>query len=107
MENHKNADQEEMLSNIRSNLSLEARLEMLAEEAAELTKEALKYARILRGENPTPIKKEDVKSSLVEEFTDLMLCAEVLQLPTMPSFREFKLERWNRRLEHHTPKDQL
>lgn len=32
-----------------------AMLEMLAEEASELTQAALKASRVLRGENPTPV----------------------------------------------------
>ena len=32
-----------------------AKLEQLAEEAAELSQAALKLARVLRGENPTPV----------------------------------------------------
>lgn len=34
-------------------------LEQLAEEAAELAQAALKMARIIRGENPTPLTKEN------------------------------------------------
>lgn len=39
-------------------IGLPAMHEQLAEEATELAKEALKMARILRGENPTPVTME-------------------------------------------------
>lgn len=40
---------------IRDKVGRPAIAEQAAEEAAELGKEALKYARAIRGENPTPI----------------------------------------------------
>ena len=36
-----------------------AALEQLAEEASELTKASLKMARIIRGDNPTPVAYEE------------------------------------------------
>lgn len=40
---------------IISKIGLPATLEQLAEEAAELSQAALKVARIIRRENPTPV----------------------------------------------------
>ena len=55
-----------------------ALLEQLAEEATELAKAALKKARILRGENPTPVTLEKAGADLMEEFTDVIQCAREL-----------------------------
>lgn len=57
-----------------------AMLEQLAEEAAELAKAALKLARIERGENPTPITRGNAAMNLIEEYTDVVQCAEELEL---------------------------
>lgn len=57
-----------------------AMLEQTAEEAAELAKAALKYARILRGENPTPVTEEEAVKNLIEEYTDVITCGRELSL---------------------------
>lgn len=83
-----------MIEKIRS----PAMLEQLAEEAMELAHAALKLARIERGENPTPDLKEDAMGHLIEEYTDVVQCAEELSL--VPNREQIKLkkmrfeERW-------------
>ena len=72
--------------------------EQLAEEATELAHAALKYARILRNENPTPILKADGYNHMVEEFTDVTLCAKLLQLQPDEDLMELKQRRWISRL---------
>lgn len=57
-----------------------AMLEMLAEEATELAHAALKMARVIRNENPTPVKKKDAAKKVIEEFTDVVQCALELDL---------------------------
>lgn len=47
-----------------------AMLEQLAEEAAELSQAALKLARVLRGENPTPVTRREVRKHLIEEYDE-------------------------------------
>ena len=51
-----------------------AMLEQLAEESAELAQAALKVARILRGDNPTPVTLKEAEEHLVEEYTDVYQC---------------------------------
>ena len=48
-----------------------AMYEQLAEECNELGKAALKLARVLRGENPTPVTEEAARAKVIEEFTDV------------------------------------
>ena len=72
-----------------------AMLEQLAEEAMELAHAALKLARIERGENPTPVLKEDAMDHLIEEYTDVVQCAEEFSL--MPNREQIKLK--NMRIE--------
>ena len=83
-------------------LSTEALLEQLAEECAELSKAALKVARINRGENPTPLPIEDAISNLVEEVGDVRVCLEVLQKKgfdfNTDSRERYKMRRWEERL---------
>lgn len=72
--------------------------EQLAEEAAELSQAALKCARIIRRENPTPVTQEEADRHLQEEFSDVMLCTEVLGLKEDPEITERKAKRWVERL---------
>jgi NTP pyrophosphatase (non-canonical NTP hydrolase) len=78
-----------------------AMLEQLAEECAELGKAALKLARIVRKENPTPVKKEEALENLREEYTDVIQCAQELGLkPDLVKMKEKKerfFERWKDR----------
>lgn len=53
-------------------LSRSALLENLAEECVELAHAALKEARRLRGENPTPATAEECQKALVEESADVL-----------------------------------
>lgn len=89
----------EIASYIRANISQEALLEMLAEEATELAKAALKLARIHRCENPTPVSSDQATSELLEEWSDVLLCGDILQLMNYPAMSEMKLERWKRRID--------
>lgn len=57
-----------------------AMFEQLAEEASELAQAALKVARVLRGENPTPVEYKKAVENLTEEYSDLWLCAYDLDL---------------------------
>lgn len=74
----------------------------LAEEASELSKAAAKQARILIGNNPSPVSDKENESNVVEEFSDVCLCFEVLFGSTkdndMGDIRERKLRRWVSRL---------
>lgn len=67
---------------IGESLSNAAVLEQLAEEAAELAQAALKLARILRGENPTPKTAEEAAEHLSEEAADVLVCMDVLVAAT-------------------------
>lgn len=57
-----------------------ALLEQLAEESAGLAQAALKMARKLRNENPTPKTHADCVSNLQEEIADVD-CASAFCLP--------------------------
>lgn len=61
------------LEYITANLSDEDILCQIAEEAAELSKAALKLRRVLTGTNPTPVSYEDAIYNLIEEYTDTVV----------------------------------
>lgn len=73
--------------------------EQVAEEASELSAAALKLSRVLRGENPTPMKKELAEANVVEEFTDLNVIADVIALHTDKETYFDKLIRWHERVQ--------
>lgn len=52
--------------------------EQLAEECCELAHAALKRARILRGENPTPETLVGNKQAFTEESVDVYICMQCL-----------------------------
>ena len=85
------------------NLSEPVRLEQLAEEAAELAHAALKLARILRGENPTPVSEAEAREALVREIADVMVCTDALtdtrMLRDIGSYCTEKKDRWEQRLK--------
>lgn len=84
-------------------IGLPAMLEMLAEECNELGHASLKYARALRGENPTPKSFNECAEALAEEVADVLLVVEQLtgtvQLHNVDEIMDRKLERWKERMK--------
>ncbi len=74
-----------------------AMLEMLAEELAECSHEALKLARVLRHENPTPKTEKEVRASLREEWSDVVQCSKELNLDVDWNQIEMKRKRFEQR----------
>lgn len=56
---------------IRSKLTEDEILCVIAEEASELSKAALKLRRALTDINPTPISIDEARRNLLEEFADV------------------------------------
>ena len=85
------------------NLSEPVRLEQLAEEASELAHAALKLARILRGENPTPVGEAEAREHLTEEVADVMVTVDSLMdtrmLRDIGTHCTEKKDRWEQRLK--------
>lgn len=74
-----------------------AMLEQLAEEAAELSYAALKLARIIRGENPTPVTEVEAWENVIEEFTDVSMCAFELDVNANMGIWDAKAQRFRER----------
>lgn len=95
-----------MEEKIFAKLGRAAVLEQLAEEAAEIAQAALKMARIIRGENPTPKKAREAAEELEEEIADVLVCYRVLKTGSITidterveKIAEIKMKRWLDRLE--------
>ena len=77
--------------------------EQLAEECTELAHAALKMARIIRGENPTPATRNEARKALNEEAGDVLNCIEILARDYWFGLdlhhRRMKMERWEQRIE--------
>lgn len=84
-------------------IGLPAVLEQCAEELAELTQAALKMARKLRGENPTPVTHAQAAEHLHEELGDVRLCLKVLDAAiggdSTTAVEAEKLRRWLERID--------
>lgn len=86
-------------------------LEQLAEECVELAQAALKLARKKRGENPTPKNESECILDLVEEIADIHVCLEVIHdldwfdEDLVGIFFDYKVKRWNERLEGSAEND--
>ena len=74
-----------------------AMLEQLAEESAELAQAALKAARILRDDNPTPVTLPEACAAVIEEYTDVVHCAGEMGLGVDFKQMQEKLERFKKR----------
>ena len=74
-----------------------AKLEQLAEECCELAQALLKKARKIRGESWTPKTISELDYNISQEYTDVVLCAQVLGLEIDSFTYDFKLERWVKR----------
>lgn len=85
-------------------VGLPAVLEMLGEEGAEMTHASLKWARQLRGENPTPKTEQECLEALTEEVADVTLCIRliienyVIDPDRVNDIVEEKMQRWRERL---------
>lgn len=83
---------------VKDHLSEESLYEQLAEECCELAHACLKKARKLRGENPTPMEMEDIDANVSEEYTDVHVVSELLNISIdVPLYWE-KYDRWYERL---------
>lgn len=95
-------NQADRIEFIAAHIKCAAALEQLAEEAAELTHAALKYARIIRGDNPTPVTPEEAHKALTEEMADVILVARVLMNQGVSfdnkTIGEKKARRWVERI---------
>lgn len=83
-------------------LNSAAKLEALAEEASELSKAALKLARIYRNENPTPVTRQEATDNLNEEIADVLVCVRSLREVNPEQIKEIsgnKIIRWIGRLK--------
>lgn len=82
-------------NHIISHVPARDRLEQVAEEAAELTKAALKVIRSIEPTNPTPVKPQEALTNLFDEYKDVLVAFSAAalvgdkQLPNYP-------ERWGR-----------
>lgn len=87
----------------RTYLGQEDLLLQLAEEASELSAAAAKLVRVIRGENPTPLKYDEALSNLLEEVTDVqVVLGETMSMEDwdrVANLRPVKLNRWIDRLE--------
>ena len=90
--------------NIVKELGEPAVLEQLAEECTELAQAALKYARLMRGENPTPKTEEECLKALAEEMADTRLCIDLIDGVHHFNYSlvmDAKEARWKRRIEEN------
>lgn len=79
-----------------------AMLEQLAEECAELTQAALKYARFIRRDNPTNKSFGDIYKNYCEEIADVRICLKELS----STFDEDDIASWTD-LKHERIRDRI
>ena len=91
---------EDLNEKMIKNLSNAALYEQLAEEATELAHACLKKARKLRKENPTPMENSEIDKKIQEEFTDVCLCSDMLDLNVSNRVYASKKIRWANRLKN-------
>lgn len=78
-----------------------AMYEQLAEECTELAQAALKMARKMRNENPTPKSATDIWENLIEEVSDVCTCFYELGLKPDVNVQRKKMDRFEKRWEKY------
>lgn len=90
---------------IRDYIGTPALLEQFAEECSELAQASLKYARKLRGENPTPKTKQEILNNLHEEIADIFVCLDelcpLINYDIVYIKKRKKLNRWYERVKKY------
>ena len=87
---------------MRDRIGDAAMYEQLAEECAELGQAALKMARGLRKENPTPMTETEASDMIIEEAADVLICIDevgVLDSSEVARVAHAKRERFKARWE--------
>lgn len=87
------------LTTIRRNITVASIWEQLAEECSELAHASLKMSRKLRNENPTPLSYDEIENSVMEEYTDVLVCASILQIRGSVDKMDSKIQRWADRIK--------
>ena len=87
-------DSDFKIDQIRIMIPRAARYEQMAEECVELAQALLKKARKIRLENFTPRTHKEINNDVIEEFTDVMLCAKTLDIKSDSQLMNQKLNRW-------------
>lgn len=96
-EEQKESDYNKILNKI----GIAACMEQGAEECAELAQALMKAARIIRNENPTPVKMQDALAKIKEETADVLNCIHVMEIDFDLNTKEIeknKIDRWMKRL---------
>ena len=70
----------------------------MAEEAAELSQACLKYVRAHKGNNPTKDSEDVYLKGIIEEFTDVQVCAEAIDITADSDIHDSKIRRWADRI---------
>jgi len=92
-------EKEKIKDQVRSEIYPSTLYLSLAEECSELSQACLKQWRALTGLNPTPVNTKTGRRHVIEEYTDVILCAEMLDLEVDPDIFARKLRRWVDRIE--------
>lgn len=90
---------------VKEHLSEAALYEQLAEECCELAHACQKKARLLRGENPTPLSSIDIDDMVEEEYTDVELVSQMIGLTVNRNSYYEKIARWHGRISKAFHKD--
>ena len=90
---------------IKDYIGTPALLEQFAEECTELAQASLKYARKLRGDNPTPKNFGEILDSFQNEIADVFVCIDELESAHLIDHgyvndkKEEKIRRWYERVK--------
>lgn len=83
---------------ITHNLDIDDLFLQMAEEAAELSQACLKYVRAHKGNNPTKDSEDVYLKGIIEEFTDVQICAEAIDITADSDIHDSKIHRWADRI---------
>ena len=89
---------EEDINYVVYNLDSDDLFLQMAEEAGELSQACLKYVRAHKGNNPTKDSEDVYLNWIIEEFTDVQVCAEAIDITADSDIHDSKIHRWADRI---------
>lgn len=96
------ADAQEYLRNTVDDVD---KIAQLAEEASELAQACIKWLRVSKGTNYSPMSVDQALDHIYEEFADVTVASKVAGIYPSFSIESYKSLRWKERIEENLEED--
>lgn len=90
---------------LRSTVDDVDKIAQLAEEASELAQACVKWLRVSKGTNYSPMSVDQALDHIYEEFTDVIVASKVAGIYPSSSIESYKSLRWEERIRENLEED--